>query len=488
MRGCPMSGFDRLIIVSNRLPITVESVKSEKLVIPSSGGLVSALAPILKDGGGCWVGWTGTEYQDMIPELVAHWGSTQGYSLVPVFLTEREQRQYYRGFCNEIIWPLFHGLPFRSQLDSVIWQSYCEVNRKFADAVEGVAEPGDFIWVHDYHLMMCADALRKGALQHRLAYFHHIPFPAPDIFEVLPWRAELLRALLEFDVVGFQTHRDRRNFISCLRRFLPNVRLHRGGEISIARVDSRATTLGTYPISIDCQLFAAADRQPAIAKAAATLRGRLGQTRVMLGVDRLDYTKGIPSRLMAFEKFLERNPDLSGEVTLVQIVVPSRSNIAEYADLRHRIEVLVSRINGSYGMPGWVPINYFYRSFSRDELITFYRAADIAVVTPLKDGMNLVAKEFCASRSDGTGVLILSEFAGAAAELKCGALLVNPHDTDGFVSAMEEALEMDEAEQRRRMRAIQSHLKTHDVFDWCRSLTIMSFDEPQDRRFFQSVG
>src|SRR5262245_12054208 len=222
-----MSVSERLIIVSNRLPITIESMTSEKLVYLSSGGLVSALAPILKDAGGCWVGWTGTKFEEMIPELVAQWGAKQGYSLVPVFFTEQEQRQYYRESCNEIIWPLFHGLTLRRQLDSVVWQSYCEVNRRFASAVEGVAEPGNFIWVHDYHLMMCADALRKRALQNRLAYFHHIPFPAPDILEMLPWRAELLRGLLEFNVVGFQTHRDRRNFISCLHRFLPNVRLQR---------------------------------------------------------------------------------------------------------------------------------------------------------------------------------------------------------------------------------------------------------------------
>jgi alpha,alpha-trehalose-phosphate synthase [UDP-forming] len=476
----------KLVIVSNRLPIKIESTEHEKRLYGSSGGLVSALVPILKESRGCWIGWTGTDSDETVSELVAHWASTQGYSLAPVFLTALEQTRYYREFSNEIIWPLFHGVLSPRQFDSASWQSYSEVNRKFAAAVQQIACPADFIWVHDYHLMMCGDALRQRGMHHRVAYFHHTPFPAPDVFEVLPWRAELLRGLLKFDVIGFQTHRDRQNFISCLLRFLPNVRLHRSGDVSIARASDRPTAIGTYPVSIDYEPFAADSGRTA--RAVATLRGRLGTARVMLSVDRLDYTKGIPSRLIAFEKLLERNSDLCRQVTLVQIVVPSRANIAEYEQLRHQIEALVSRINGSYGTPGWVPVNYFYRSFSRDELIMFYRAADIAVVTPLKDGMNLVAKEFCVSRGDGSGVLILSEFAGAAAELKCGALLVNPHDTDRFVSAMEQALEMETAEQQRRMNEMQSRLRTHDVFDWYRSLVISPFDEPQDRRLYQSVG
>jgi trehalose 6-phosphate synthase len=354
--------------------------------------------------------------------------------------------------------------------------------------VEEVGKAGDFIWIQDYHLMMCADALRRRGLRDRLAYFHHIPFPSPEMFEVLPWRVELLSGLLNFDVVGFQTQRDRRNFINCLYRFVSGIRLHRNGEASILRIGDRSVTIGTYPISIDCEPFAASGSIPAAARAAAALRRRLGSPRVMLGIDRLDCTKGIPSRLIAFEKLLEHHPELCGEVMLVQIVVPSREHIAEYRQLRHRIESLVSRINGMYGVPGWVPVNYFYRSFSRDELITFYRAADIAVVTPLKDGMNLVAKEFCVSRVNDTGVLILSEFAGAAAELKGGALMVNPQDTEAFVSVIEQALQMDASEQRRRMQAMAAHVRTHDVFEWCRSFISKPFDASQECRIFQSVG
>lgn len=460
---------ERLIVVSNRLPITVKESQTGFRIQPSGGGLVSALAPILNESGGCWVGWTGTDYHESLAESVKNWPTAQNCSFEPVFLTSAEKERFYHGCSNEIIWPLFHSLPSRCQFGSAYWNSYCKVNDKFAEAVERVSQPDDFIWVHDYHLMMVAQALRSRGVRNPLAYFHHIPFPPLDIFETLPWRIEVLRALMRFNVIGFQTDRDRGNFVSCLRHFLPKVTVSRATERFFVRVSDECAAVGTYPISIDYEEFATEALGSSVGAAADAIRKGLLGTQILLGVDRLDYTKGIPERLTAFETLLEHNPELRGRVTLIQLVIPSREEITEYKQLKLRIETLVSKINGEFGNPAWVPIHYFYRCIARDELMAFYRVADVALVTPLKDGMNLVAKEFCASRVDNRGVLVLSEFAGAAQELHYGALLVNPHDTEGLAAAMHIGLSMEESEQRLRMEIMRSHIRSHDVFYWNRS-------------------
>lgn len=466
-----MNNKGRLIVVSNRLPITVELECDTLKPQPSCGGLVSALAPIMRESGGCWVGWTGTAYDAALAESVKGWCVAQSPFLEPVFLTTAEIACYYRGFANEIIWPLFHGLPSRCQFGSNYWNAYCQVNEKFARAVDRVSRDGDLVWVQDYHLMMLADALRTSGFLHRLAYFHHIPFPPVDVFETLPWRVEVLRALMRFNVIGFQTERDRKNFVASLRYCFSGVRVVQIGKQLMVRVAGACATIGTYPISVDYQELAREASEHTVECAATAIRSELAGVRIILGVDRLDYTKGIPERLTAFETFLKANRDMHGKLSMIQIVVPSREDIPEYTQLKLRIEVLVSRINGEYGRPGWVPIHYFYRSIRRSELLAFYRAADIAMVTPLKDGMNLIAKEFCASRIDNRGVLVLSEFAGAADELRQGAILVNPHDTDKVASVLGSALRMEQGEQRRRMEIMRSHIQEHDVFHWSRAFT-----------------
>ena len=466
-----MSRQGRLLVASNRLPITIQSVEDSKRLCPTSGGLVSALIPILRESRGCWIGWTGIDYDETVAELVRNWGTEQSYSFIPIFLTAAERACHYRGFSNEIIWPLFHGLPSRCLFDSRYWNAYQKVNLRFAAAVEGVSQPDDIVWVHDYHLMMCAQALRSRGLNGRVVYFHHIPFPSPDVFAILPWRIEILRGLMQFDTLGFQTTRDRHNFIACLKRFLPGVRISRIGETFLVRAENRCAIVGAFPISVDYEAFALDASGPTVVGAAEAIQNGLGPVRIILGIDRLDYTKGIPERLNAFQALLKQNPQLRGQVTLLQIVVPSREDIPEYVQLRFAIETRISRINGEYGSPGWMPIHYLYRSVSRTELIAFYRAADVALVTPLKDGMNLIAKEFCASRVDGLGVLVLSEFAGAAEEMKCGALLVNPYDADTMAAVLEAALRMDEQEQRARMQNMRSQIREHNVFDWSRSFS-----------------
>jgi trehalose 6-phosphate synthase len=309
-------------------------------------------------------------------------------------------------------------------------------------------------------------------LEQHLAYFHHVPFPCPDVFAVLPWRDEILRALMHFNTIGFQTLRDRDNFIACLRRCLPGVQVRPDiPEAVTVRVENQCVTAGAYPISIDYEDFASG-ADPAVDAMIQGIKDKLGDVRLILGVDRLDYTKGIPERLAAFQDFLERYPEQRGRVTMLQIVVPSREEIPEYHKLKVQIENAVSRINGQYGVPGWTPIQYFYRSVSRSELIAFYRAAEVALVTPLKDGMNLIAKEFCASRTDSLGVLILSEFAGAAEELRCGALVVNPHNAELTATLIQRALRMSEAEQRMRMNAMRAQVQLHDVFSWARLFNV----------------
>ncbi len=457
----------RLILVSNRLPVRTERIEGENRLHHSSGGLVPALVPILRENGGCWVGWTGTDYDETVSDLVKR--SVQDYALEPVFLTPHEEVGYYRGFSNEILWPLFHNLPSRCHFSASYWNAYCQVNEKFADVVDRISQQNDFIWVHDYHLILQARALRGRGLGQHVAYFHHVPFPAPDTFEILPWRNEILESLMHFNTVGFQTLRDRNNFIECLRHFMPGVRVrHDTAETATVSADDQCATVGAYPISINYEDFASA-ADPAVTAMARTIRNRLGDVRLILGVDRLDYTKGIPERLIAFQELLEQHPELRGRVTMLQIAVPSREDIPEYIQLKLRIETAVGKINGQYGVPGWIPVQYFHRSISRAELIAFYRAADVALVTPLKDGMNLIAKEFCASRTDSQGVLILSEFAGAAEELKCGALLVNPYHAELVAEVILRALRMSEAEQRMRMNALRSQIELYDVFRWARS-------------------
>lgn len=418
----------RLIFVSNRLPVRVSEENGEYRLTSSSGGLVTALLPILHAKRACWVGWAGPIHPGQIERLL---GET-GYHgrLIPVMLSEEERKNFYCGFSNEIVWPLFHDLQSRCNFDPAYWSAYVSVNRRFADAVARVANDDCLIWVHDYHLMMLGSMLRRFGLSCRLAFFQHIPFPPPDIFEKLPWRSEILRALFDFDVVGFQTTRDQKNFASCVRQLLPEVDLQRTPDRLIAHVEGRASSIGTFPISIDFEEFSREAALIDVTERTAKIRREAGDYQIVLGVDRLDYTKGIPERLRAFQHFLASQPEVRNRVILIQLVVPSREDIRNYQELKLEIEQLVSQINGEFGSPAWVPVHYMHRHMERQDLLALYRAADIALITPLKDGMNLVSKEYCAARVDNKGILILSEFAGAADQFGNGALLVNAYNVE----------------------------------------------------------
>jgi alpha,alpha-trehalose-phosphate synthase [UDP-forming] len=459
----------RLINVSNRLPVSIKKTATGFRVERSSGGLASALESAWRDQRGIWIGWAGTAETQPAGELLARASRRRSHSLHAVELTGEEIEKFYSGFTNEIIWPLFHDMPTRCNFDPDYWEVYQDVNKKFAAAVAGVAREDDFVWVHDYHLMLVAHYLRQSSKRARTGFFLHIPFPCPDIFGHLPWRDSILEGLLEFDVIGFQTDRDRHNFLSCAKRLLPDISIETVTPHTLVRSHGRESIVGTFPISIDFDEFAHRAARPEVAARAAAVRQEFMDNVLVLGVDRLDYTKGIPERLKAFRLLLRRFSELRRQITFAQVVVPSREDIPRYKELRRDIELLVSKINGEFSERGWVPVHYMHRNLGRDELLAHYRAADIALITPLKDGMNLVAKEFCAAQVDERGVVLISEFAGAGAELRHGAILVNPNDIAGVAQSIRDAAFMTPEEKSTRMRLLRSIVKQHDVHRWARS-------------------
>lgn len=467
-----------LIILSNRLPLSFEKGPNGLHVKQSSGGLVTALDPLLREHGGIWIGSAGTEQDPRIQEELAKLSKQPHYRYEPVAITEEEQAKFYEGFSNEIIWPLFHDLQSRCNFDPTYWDFYLRVNARFAECAYKVGKKGSLIWINDYQLMQVAPVLRKKWPSARLVFFLHIPFPPPDIFEKLPWGKQVLEGLLAHSLIGLQTARDVRNFLSCLRAFLPEVSITRqSGDVRVVRHTKQETVVGAFPISIDFEDFERASDMDDVRRRSSALRVHQGRDVVtILGVDRLDYTKGIPERLKAFSLFLQRHPELHRKTCLVQIVVPSRESIPGYQTLKAEIERLVAQVNGDFAEPGWVPINYIHRSLPRTELLALYRTSQVAFITPLKDGMNLVAKEYCACRHEHDGVLILSEFAGAATELKIGSLLVNPYDQSAVADALAQAVTMPVAEQRKRMTRLRNQVRKANLAAWLHAFLLQTIE------------
>ncbi len=456
----------RLILVSNRLPVTIAKKDGTDgvEVVASAGGLATGLRGHHDKSDSLWVGWPGEtagldeaqkkELETKLDEL----------RCLSVHLSAEEVERYYDGFSNAILWPLFHYLIDRVPMDSSDWEVYQRVNQRFADRVAEVAEPGDMVWVQDYQLCLVPGMLRAKLPELKIGFFLHIPFPSSEIFRTLPWRDEILRGIAGSDLVGFHTFGYQRHFASSLLRLL-------GVEVNVdhARFQGREVRLGVFPMGIDAKAFDEQARGPAMQKRIDEVRtpheGGGKAPRMLLGVDRLDYTKGLPRRLLSFERLLASSPELRGEVRLVQVAVPSRMHVDAYARYRKDVEELVGRINGTFGTVSWTPVQYIFRSLAQEELIALYRAADVMVVTPLRDGMNLVAKEFVASRPDEDGVLLLSELAGAAAELG-EAVQVNPYDVDGVAQSMKAALEMSTEERRHRMQGLRRRVFAYDVHRW----------------------
>jgi trehalose 6-phosphate synthase/phosphatase len=454
------------IIVSNRLPVKIDQVDGQWQINPGTGGLVTALAPVLKNSQGVWIGWPGGPVNPTIKELLKSNAEHIGYDLHTVDLTEDEVKGFYRGFSNEAIWPLFHDLLDHCNFETKHWETYQTVNYKFAAAVASEITDNGFIWVQDYHLMMVGHFLNEMGFNDRAAFFLHIPFPPKDIFIKLPWRHEILEALLSYRLVGFQTERDRRNFIHCVRHLLSSAHVSHHKRYPFIKYNNQTTRIGSFPISIDFKSFNDGASTSEVADAAWFTHEKYPNQKIILGIDRLDYTKGIPERLLAFENCLERYPDLKEKITLVLIVVPSRTNVHEYQMMKSHIDEMVGRISSRFNRHGWVPIHYIYSTLSRTELLGYYRAAEIALLTPLKDGMNLVAKEYCASCVDNVGMLILSEFAGAADQLKKGAILVNPYNIEEVADSIYRAYYTDIEEQQLRMKIMRGDVRRYNVFRW----------------------
>ncbi len=457
----------RLIIASNRLPIVLTKEGKDWKVEEGTGGLVTALVPVLKNRGGIWIGWPGTTGdREEIEEVISGATRDSGYRFGIVHLEPQEIDGFYYGFANEILWPLFHDLQTHCNFDPSYWDAYIRVNRKFAAKIAENYQRGDYIWIHDYHLMAVARELRRMGIDSETGFFLHIPFPSLDIFLKLPWRFQILKALLHYDLIGFQTVRDRTNFVQCVKTLFKDITIQGRGRVLKAFTGEREVGLGVFPISIDFHAFARKAISDEVAKRAWYIHEDLPNRHLILGIDRLDYTKGIPHKLQAYKRALLNFPDLRRKVTLIQVVVPSRKRIPRYEELKTQIDRLVGEINGEFTESGWVPVHYIFRRLSTTELLAYYRTSEIALITPLKDGMNLVAKEYCAANVDENGVLILSEFAGAASQLHRWAILVNPYDVEGVAEAIYRAFTMPGEERQRRMKALRRSIREYDIYWW----------------------
>ncbi|MBV1856358.1 alpha,alpha-trehalose-phosphate synthase (UDP-forming) [Catellatospora tritici] len=449
-------GSHDVVVLANRLPVdrTVDA-DGRPCWQPSPGGLVTALQPIMKERAGVWIGWQGR------PGPAPAAFTYDDIHLHPVALTSDEVEGYYEGQANATIWPLYHDAVERPVFDRAWQDHYRTVNRRFAEAAARVAAPGALVWVHDYHLQLVPGMLRELRPDLRIGFFLHIPFPPVELFCQLPMRQEILRGLLGADLVGFQHAQGVRNFRTLVADLL-------GAELTDhgIRYEGRDVAADTFPISIDVAEQQRLGSDPVVQSRAAEIRRELGSPRtIILAVDRLDYTKGIECRLRAYRELLAEGRLDPAATTMVQVAVPTRPEIDHYQALRERVECEVSRMNGEHAAIGRLPVHYLHQSFDRAELAALYLAADVMAVTPLRDGMNLVAKEYVATRTDGTGALVLSEFAGAAAELR-QAWLVNPHDVDALKDAFADAAFATADEQGRRMDPMRSQLRRHDVHAW----------------------
>jgi len=449
----------KVIIVSNRLPVRISKDNNELVYHPSEGGLATGLGSIYKEGNNLWMGWPGLELKkekekkQVESELIKE-------NMAPVFLTAEDVENFYEGFSNATLWPLFHYFHQYAIYDQKLFESYLEVNQKFCDNVVDKAEPEDTIWIHDYQLLLLPQLIREKLPEISIGFFLHIPFPSFEAFRLLPWRREILLGMLGADLIGFHTYDDMRHFLSSVSRVaaIPNSR-------GVITVDSRNVEVDSFPMGIDYDKYHNVAASPETIKREIDYRTSLGKHKLIISIDRLDYSKGIPQRLYALDLFFEKYPEFIGIVSLIMIVVPSRDNVGEYKRLKEEIDLLVGRLNGKYGTIHWTPVHYFYRSFALYSLSAFYRMADVALVTPMRDGMNLVCKEYIASKLDQKGVLILSEMAGSSKELS-DAILINPNDINEMVDAIHMALTMPPEDQVAHIKAMQESLKRYNIHHW----------------------
>ncbi|NHN25673.1 bifunctional alpha,alpha-trehalose-phosphate synthase (UDP-forming)/trehalose-phosphatase [Flavobacterium jejuense] len=458
------------IIVSNRLPVQIVLENEKLAVFPSVGGLATGMKSVHADGDGIWIGWSGLEETQLTQKNKENVEKALlKEKCIPVPLTQDNIDDFYLGFSNKTLWPLFHYFTEYTSFENSQWLSYKEVNEKFAKVVLDNSEDGDTIWIHDYQLLLLPELVKEHRPNSKIGFFLHIPYPSFEIFRIFPWREQLLKGMLGADLIGFHTYDYERHFLSSVKRIL---RL----EVNFNQIiyDDRVIKVDSFPMGIDYDKFYNASKLKNENTQAekSDLQIRLEEhhksasgTKLILSIDRLDYTKGIPNRIKAFEYFLNQYPEYKEKVRLIMLAVPSRSNVPQYKRLKRETDELVGRINGKFSTVNWTPIWYFYRSFPFENLIDLYTSSDVALITPLRDGMNLVAKEYVATRTNQDGVLILSEMAGASKEMN-EAIIINPNNFEQFSNAIKQALEMSEEEQNSRMKILQKRLKRYNVEKW----------------------
>ncbi|MCX2583848.1 bifunctional alpha,alpha-trehalose-phosphate synthase (UDP-forming)/trehalose-phosphatase [Pedobacter sp. MR22-3] len=461
----------KTVIISNRLPVKIIEENNEYTFIPSEGGLATGLGDVYKTGNSIWIGWPGIEVpeerqQEVIDKLAV-------LNLYPVFLTQEEINLYYEGFSNEVLWPVFHYLVTYAHYEQSYWDCYKSVNHKFAKAASNVLSAKDKIWIQDYQLLLLSGILRDQLPQSTIGFFQHIPFPSYEIFRLIPWRDELLNGMLGADLIGFHTYDDVRHFLSTATRLLPV-----NSTANVLNNNERQIVVEAFPMGIDFDKFSNLTSHDEVQKEIEYFRNGKEDMKVILSIDRLDYSKGILERLKALELLLQAHPEFIGKIELYMIVVPSRDTVPQYRDLKEQIDQFVGNLNARYRSINWIPVNYFYRSFPIEILSALYATADICLVTPMRDGMNLVSKEYVASRNHNNGVLILSEMAGASKELT-DAVIVNPNNIGDIMEAIVLALKMPIEEQQIRMKAMRNIVEKFNVKHWVNNF-ILRLDEVKD--------
>ena len=481
----------KTIIISNRLPLQININDDELEVTPSVGGLATGLKSFHQEGDSIWIGWTGMAEED-IPEdfqpEVSKRAKQQG--CIAVNLTSEEIDKFYYGFSNRTIWPLFHYFMEYTEFHPDHWDAYKQVNQKYADAVVDHLDDGDTVWVHDYQLLLLPELIRRKKPNVTIGFFNHIPFPSYEVFRTLPWREEILRGMLGSDLIGFHTYDYERHFLRSVNRIC-----RYDINFNSVNLGNRIVKTDSFPMGIDYNKFrdAALEHRSQPRSENTDIQKKLDyhkyvtrNTKLILSIDRLDYTKGIANRIRAFGYFLEKYPEYQEKVRLIMLAVPSRTNVPQYQLLKKEVDELVGRINGQFATVNWTPIWYFYRSMPFENLIDLYCSSDVALITPTRDGMNLVAKEYIATRTDNTGVLILSEMAGAAHELN-EALIINPNNFDQIVESIKQALEMPEEEQKRRNKVLQRRLKRYSVEKWAKDFMKNLEETKNTRKAFKTI-
>ncbi len=453
----------RLLIVSNRLPINVSKIKDKIRFQPSIGGVATGLASFYKKYNGIWLGWPGISPKKINEQEKAFIKEElERNNCYPVFLSQHEIEYYYAGFSNKTIWPLFHYFTEYALYRKNFWEAYKKGNRTFAEVIFKYVKPGDKIWIHDYHFLLLPGILREKLPDATIGFFLHIPFPSYEIFSMIPWRKEILNGLLGADLIGFHTY----EYVKCFLESTTRILGYEQNFLQIA-ARNRVVMVDAFPMGIDYNRFAKIKENLDVQKMAKKNRKKVGKNKIILSIDRLDYAKGIRERLQAYDLFLEKNSEYRRKVTMILVTAPSRTKVERYIMLKKDVDELVGRINGKYGTIDWMPIWYMYRTLPFNVLVAFYQIADIALITPLRDGMNLMAKEFIATKSDGKGVLILSEMAGAAEELG-EAIIVNPNNIEEMADALREALTLTEEEQIERNKLMQHRLKHYNIERWAK--------------------